>query len=111
MIRPSLARILKTALLLLALAVPVARAEEPASPATRGAADLFSLTDLVGQVWGGFMSLWPDNGCGIDPDGGCRSEQALDNGCIIDPSGGCATVSTPDNGCIADPNGGCRFGS
>lgn len=84
--RPSLLRILIATFLLLALAAPFARAEEPE---TRGDASLFSLADLLDRAWGELMSLWPANGCIIDPSGGCMAGQKLDNGCIADPSGGC----------------------
>jgi len=117
--RPALSRILIVVLLLLVLSVPIARAAEPASPRTHGAAGSLSLVDLLGRAWGGLVSLWLDNGCGIDPDGRCAAgpirRPTTDNGCGIDPSGRCAAVPvlrpSTDNGCIADPNGRCRTGS
>lgn len=108
-------RILMTALLLLVLTVPSVHALEPGSSRTVEAAG-FSVIDLFGRAWEGLVSLWMENGCIIDPNGGCATGQAeaprTDNGCIIDPSGGCATgqadAPQADNGCIIDPDGRCR---
>lgn len=96
MSRPSLSRIVLTAFLLVASTTPLARAEEP------------SLLGLLDRAWSGLLSLWIENGCGIDPNGGCTSP---DNGCGADPNGGCTTLETSDNGCIADPHGGCQPGN
>lgn len=43
------------------------------------------------SIWSWLISLWGDNGCGIDPGGsGCRITTAsADNGCAIDPGGRC----------------------
>jgi hypothetical protein len=83
-------RILMSVLLLLVLSVSPVRAEEHES----------SLVDLLSQAWGGLVSFW------------------MENGCILDPSGGCATGQTEitlpqsqDNGCILDPDGRCRVGN
>lgn len=105
MLRPSLPRIVLTALLLSALFVPGARAEAPSSTKA-----VFSWVDLLGRAWGGLLSLWQENGCSVDPSGGCAPEQGgaqPDNGCSLDPDGRCAPQPSADNGCSADPNGGC----
>jgi len=117
--RPALSRIFIPALLVLVVSlvvsVPFARAGEPASPRAHGAAGFSSLADLLGRAWGSLVGLWMENGCIIDPNGGCAAGHAddavSDNGCGLDPHGGCAAVSAQDNGCIIDPSGGCRSGS
>jgi hypothetical protein len=80
-------RILMSAVLILVLSVSPIRAEEPKS----------SLVDLLSQAWGGLVSFWMENGCILDPSGGCAAGPAddpqTDNGCIADPSGGCQTGS------------------
>lgn len=111
-------RILMTALVLLLLTVPSVRALEPGSRRTAETAG-FSVFDLFGHAWNGLVSLWMENGCIIDPSGGCATGQAdtprTDNGCGIDPSGGCATgqaeAPRTDNGCGIDPDGRCATGS
>jgi hypothetical protein len=89
MARPSLLRIVPVALLVLVMAVPCAFAEEPLSTRPR----LDPVTDLLHRLWNGFVSLWMENGCIIDPNGGCTSDQggepSPDNGCGLDPHGGC----------------------
>jgi hypothetical protein len=92
MARPSLLRIVPVALLVLVMAVPCALAEEPLSPTPR----LDAVTDLLHRLWDGFVSLWMENGCGIDPHGGCVPDQPSE--------------PAPDNGCGADPNGSCQSG-
>lgn len=87
----SSSRILLVALLLAALTVPCARAGGPASARSGGAA--LSFVDLLNRAWQGLVSLWMDNGCGIDPHGGCTAAPTVDNGCIIDPSGRCRSGS------------------
>jgi len=88
-----------TALVLAAaLAVPCAAAASPQSgrqPAGSG---------LLGQIWLVLTSFW---GTGVTPDDGCR----------MDPNGGClprsaapAPVITRDDGCHWDPSGGCLPG-
>jgi hypothetical protein len=44
------------------------------------------------ELWDVLSSAWSDNGCWVDPSGGCSPSQATagsDNGCLVDPSGGC----------------------
>lgn len=106
--RLPLSRIVLTALLFAALTVPGAQAAPVSHP---GAAGSLSLLGLLTRAWSSLVSLWPDNGCSADPNGGCKAAPALDNGCILDPNGGCKAAPALDNGCIADPNGGCHSGS
>lgn len=109
-------RIPMTAFVLLLLTVPAVRALEPGSHRTAEATG-FSVFDLFGRAWNGLVSLWMENGCILDPSGGCATGQAeapkADNGCGIDPNGGCAAGLAPqaENGCILDPDGRCRSGS
>jgi hypothetical protein len=112
--RPPVRRILLTALLL-ALAMPAARAEGP-SP-SRGAGGFAALLDLLDRVRGGLISLWAENGAVLDPSGGPTPDQEGDlasgNGCGIDPDGRCAAAQernlASDNGCGIDPSGGCQL--
>jgi len=106
--QPPLPRILRTALLLAVLAVPSVRAAEPVSH--HGAAGSSALLNLLGRAWASLVSLLPDNGCIIDPNGRCKTAAVLDNGCGIDPSGRCKAAAALDNGCILDPSGSCRSG-
>ena len=96
------------AILVLLLAVPPLQAAEPSGPS-------FSWSFLA-RTWGFVTSVWGDNGCEVDPNGRCLSDQhsvvAVDNGCEVDPSGRCLAgqqaVVPADNGCELDPNGRCR---
>jgi len=112
--RPALSRILTIALLLVVLTVPFAWAKGPSSSRASSAVSTFSLADLLSRAWGGLVSLWMDNGCGIDPHGGCTAGPVqgptTDNGCIADPHGGCMVAPATDNGCGADPSGRCLSG-
>ncbi len=81
------------------------------------------LTDPLARLWNALTAFWAEEGCWIDPHGGCttNSPQApsADAGCWLDPHGGCATGLSespatqpkPDEGCWLDPNGGCAAGS
>ena len=60
------------------------------------------------DLWDVFSGAWGDNGCWVDPDGGCRDSAQRDNGCILDPSGDGGDSSWAENGCEFDPNGRCR---
>lgn len=82
----------KAALLLvfiLLLAAPVAQA------AGRGAHSrpVSSLPGLFDQAWEFLTGVWENNGCRLDPSGGCVPQQntkpEADNGCRLDPNGGC----------------------
>jgi len=46
------------------------------------------------RLWTLLTSLWPDEGCILDPSGLCKGAApvlpaSLDEGCILDPNGGC----------------------
>ena len=49
-------------------------------------------------------SLWSMTGCMIDPSG-CPAPRS-DEGCRIDPNGGCLSLQR-DEGCMIDPDGRC----
>jgi hypothetical protein len=52
---------------------------------------------LLAQAWSWLRSLWPEEGCGIDPSGGkCASQSP-------------APPVRPDEGCGIDPNGKCQM--
>lgn len=99
-----------------ALLVPLASAAAPGALSERGAVE-----SLLAQIWSAIVAVWSperlDNGCGVDPYGGCVDKDAtesLDNGCGWDPYGRCADKQvTPetDNGCKIDPYGGCWTGN
>jgi hypothetical protein len=83
----------KAALLLvfiLLLAAPVAQAAE------RGAHEspVAGMSGLIVQAWDFLTRIWAENGCRLDPSGGCApeptAEAETDNGCRLDPNGGCA---------------------
>ena len=63
---------------------------------------------FLSDLWEIFSPAWGDNGCWVDPNGGCHGSARGDNGCWVDPSGGCYGFVGNDNGCILDPSGGCR---
>jgi hypothetical protein len=76
-----------------ALLVPLASAAAPGVRSERGAVE-----SLLAQIWTAVRTVWSqvdlDNGCRIDPFGGCAEQQVepeTDNGCKIDPYGGCWT--------------------
>jgi len=48
---------------------------------------------VLSQMWDFLVSSWSDNGCRIDPSGGCLPQPptaTADNGCRIDPDGRCS---------------------
>ena len=52
-----------------------------------------------------FLSaLWSETGCMIDPNG-CPTPRT-DEGCHLDPNGGCLAPQS-DEGCLIDPDGRC----
>ncbi|HXO19546.1 MAG TPA: hypothetical protein VOA87_06430 [Thermoanaerobaculia bacterium] len=123
----------RTAALLLGalLVTPLVAAGESRShggSASPRAASLTSL-DFLARLWSGLTSLWAEEGCSIDPDGGhCKPGQATppgngtpgsltnaraQEGCSIDPNGGCAGKPGANSlfvpfgaGCSIDPSGG-----
>jgi hypothetical protein len=56
--------------------------------------------DLFSHLWSFAAQWWSKNGCSIDPNGICKS----DEGQLPPPS------SYTDNGCDIDPNGICAAG-
>ncbi len=54
-----------------------------------------SASSVFEQIWSFLTSLWSEEGCRIDPSGGCAPEPTptdeTDSGCRIDPSGGCSS--------------------
>jgi hypothetical protein len=82
------------------LALPWAASAAPQGPRHQPTAP-----GLLQQLWTAFTTFW---GAGVTPDDGCK----------MDPSGGCLPRSTasappvtPDSGCKMDPDGGCLPGS
>jgi hypothetical protein len=79
------------------------------------------LFNVLARLWGSLTAVWSEEGCGIDPNGGCGTGQppTTDSGCKLDPHGGCAAAQggapipppTTDEGCMIDPNGSCTPGS
>lgn len=110
----------KIAVLLLGavLVAPWVSAESRQENASRRPVEAWN---LFARLWGALTAIWSENGCSIDPDGGCAgatgtssTNEAQDEGCTIDPDGRCVPEvqhAGPDEGCSIDPNGGCRSGS
>jgi hypothetical protein len=82
-----------------------------------------AVENLMITFWSYLVGLWGKEGCGIDPDGLCKTvpsttELTDKNGCGLDPHGGCTTETnstgspTTDSeaGCGIDPHGGCVNG-
>jgi hypothetical protein len=77
------------------------------------------LFNVLAHLWGSLTAGWSEEGCKIDPHGGCAEPPTTDSGCKIDPNGGCAAAQgeapspppTPDSGCMLDPHGGCTPGT
>jgi hypothetical protein len=79
------------------------------------------LFNVLAHLWGAFTAVWSEEGCMIDPHGGCGTGQppTSDEGCMLDPNGGCAAAQseapipppTTDEGCKIDPHGGCTPGT
>jgi hypothetical protein len=88
MSRRSVGRVVLVLLLAGALASPAAWAA-PVGPLKA------SPFDLLAQLWTSLDALWAEEGCSIDPNGGCTpgSPPSTDIGCGIDPNGGCAPGS------------------
>ena len=86
MVRSYLPKAALLLVLILLLATPVAQAAERGTPKSPVA----GLPGLIVQAWDFLTRIWAENGCGIDPSGGCAPEPTADNGCRIDPDGRCA---------------------
>lgn len=69
------------------------------------------LPGLIVQAWDFLARIWAENGCRIDPNGGCLPTPEADNGCRIDPDGRClpgdSARAEAENGCLIDPSGRC----
>ena len=84
-------------LLLVFLLLPAAlQAAEPrrAAEPLRSASAAVNAWDVLARVWSYLTGAQSDNGCRLEPDGFCLTDQS-------------ATV-TADNGCWLDPNGRCH---
>jgi hypothetical protein len=89
MSRRSVGRVVLVLLLAGALAAPAAWAA-PVGPLKA------SPFDLLAQLWSSLVALWAEEGCGIDPNGGCATgapPPSTDIGCGLDPNGGCTPGS------------------
>ncbi len=114
-------------LLAATLAMPLA-----AEPRVRTEREPGAVWGLLAEIWNQLTAVWEENGCSIDPYGGCGTTvPSVDAGCKIDPFGGCIPLApnsdegckidpygrcqslapTSDNGCSIDPFGGCGSGS
>jgi len=52
-------------------------------------------TSFYGRAWHLLRALWANEGCHVDPNGGCGPAPAV--------------TAPADTGCDVDPNGRCRF--
>ncbi len=50
---------------------------------------ILALGTGVASVWDTLATTWGENGCWVDPNGGCAPLVEVDNGCRVDPSGSC----------------------
>lgn len=55
---------------------------------------------VLARLWSTVSAFWSDEGCKLDPHGGCAVEEeapplqpTTDEGCKIDPHGGCTPGS------------------
>lgn len=85
----SVKRHLTAAVLTAVLLIPAALAAEPTRAERQPGGGFFA------QAWTFLVSLWSDNGPGLDPDGA-----QTDNGPGLDPNG-----TDADNGSGLDPDG------
>jgi hypothetical protein len=80
--------------LILLMTVPSVQAAGPREEVNAGRSGPTALVSwgVLGELWDVLSSAWSENGCWLDPSGGCSPSQATadsDNGCRLDPSGGC----------------------
>jgi len=81
--------------------------------AARFSEDRTVSVSLLSRLWNAVVSAWEKAGCSADPYGQCvpTSQTTTDNGCVIDPNGGCLdNLEKADNGCSVDPYGRCIGG-
>ncbi|HEV7672595.1 MAG TPA: hypothetical protein VGS22_29095, partial [Thermoanaerobaculia bacterium] len=73
------------------------------SPAARAASwwDGGQALSLLGRLWGSLSAVWGEEGCIMDPNGGCRERSS------VAPIEGRRQI-TANEGCIMDPDGKCR---
>ncbi len=103
------------------LLVAAALAAPPAWAAPHRLAAGMNPLDIFARVWDSLAAIWAEEGCNLDPHGGCWNGPAptVDAGCNVDPHGGCGTAlqavpsppPTTDAGCNLDPHGSCTPGS
>jgi hypothetical protein len=98
----SLRRVVVTLACLAALALPLAAAAGPSRVAAAPAASSSAGAGLAAQLRTWLGAIWPDLGCGIDPNG-CATRATP--GRAAPPAG----KARPDLGCTIDPNGGCAL--
>jgi hypothetical protein len=84
----------------LALSVAVPCLGAAAKPAGKSASVAASGGHHLADAWTWLRSLWPSEGCGLDPNGGKCTPAApapppvrLDGGCGIDPDGQCGAAA------------------
>lgn len=97
--RPRLHRKAAALVLAGALLAPWLSASENRTPARRGRSSAVAQApwQVLGRLWGALVSVWGENGCSLDPDGRCVSQQGT--------GGGSGSGLTADNGCSLDPDG------
>lgn len=69
------------------------------SPARPAEISAQASLNLFSKIWSLLTSMWNKNGCRVDPNGICVSQQGNTD----------ITVGA-DNGCSGDPNGHCLSG-
>lgn len=80
--------------LILLVPVPTVQAAGPREEVGAGRSVPTALVSwgFLAGLWDALTGAWNDNGCLLDPNGGCSTRRATansDNGCWVDPSGGC----------------------
>jgi hypothetical protein len=82
------------------LILPWSARAEPLQSSGQGRVDVW---EAVARVWGGLVSFWEEEGCGIDPSGRCAPNSGSGNGLVTPESGGCGTDSS--GACTVDATG------
>jgi hypothetical protein len=98
----SLGRKIFPLLLVAALTAPWGASAEPRRETRpRAAAASPAPFELLSRLWSALTSVWAEEGCHIDPNGRCASNQGsgltapADTGCHIDPNGCAASRMRP----------------